>query len=141
MYHEKKSLTLTDDYRIILTSVIGDTSIETENSNGEEAVKNFAFVCGLAKVAKSKMLEKVSEELIMEEPYPLLMDAPFSDLDETHVHNISCILPEAAEQVIMVVMNKDWKFARDVLADKIGKAYSLRKKSSTLTQVEEVENV
>ena len=43
-----------------------------------------------------------------------------------------------AEQVIMVVMEKDWKYAEQTLGERVGKKYVLDKKSETLTYIEEV---
>ena len=67
------------------------------------------------------------------EPYPLVMDAPFSNADEIHTTNISKVLPEAAEQVIMFVMQKDWNYAERVMNRKVGKRYHLIKNSETFT--------
>ena len=57
------------------------------------------------------------------------MDAPFSNTDETHIANISKVLPEASEQVIMFVMNKDWRYAELVLKNRLGASYVLDKQS------------
>ena len=67
------------------------------------------------------------------EPYPLVMDAPFSNADETHTTNISKVLPEVAEQVIMFVMQKDWNYAERVMNDRVGCRYRLEKESETCT--------
>jgi DNA sulfur modification protein DndD len=71
----------------------------------------------------------------LSEPYPLVMDAPFSNADEKHVGNISKVLPEVAQQVIMFVMSKDWSFAENVMGQNVGKRYVLEKKSETLTYI------
>ena len=55
------------------------------------------------------------------------MDAPFSNVDETHIRNISRILPASAEQVIMAVMEKDWQPAADIMAEYVGKTYFIEK--------------
>jgi len=61
------------------------------------------------------------------------MDAPFSNADETHTGNISKVLPEIAEQVIMFVMQKDWRYAEPVMEDRVGAMYSLNKLSEQHT--------
>ena len=63
------------------------------------------------------------------------MDAPFSNADETHTANISKVLPEIAEQVIMFVMQKDWNYAEPVMNEKVGQRYHLNKISETLTRL------
>ena len=57
------------------------------------------------------------------------MDAPFSNADETHIARISKVLPQVAEQVILVVMNKDWEYAKTNMSDKVGTVYQIVKQS------------
>jgi DNA sulfur modification protein DndD len=65
----------------------------------------------------SNVDSELEKELhVVTEPYPLVMDAPFSNADEIHINNISSIIPDIAEQVILIVMRKDWKFAQEALA-------------------------
>ena len=70
------------------------------------------------------------------ESYPLVMDAPFSNADETHIKNISGVLPEVANQVIMFVMEKDWQYAETVMAARVGKYCKLMKRSESNTMIE-----
>ena len=63
------------------------------------------------------------------------MDAPFSNADETHIKNISSVLPEVANQVIMFVMEKDWQYAEQVLSSKIGKQCKLKKITESFTEI------
>lgn len=63
------------------------------------------------------------------------MDAPFSNADETHTANISKVLPEIAEQVIMFVMQKDWNYAEPVMQHSVGKRYHLSKITETYTRL------
>ena len=55
------------------------------------------------------------------------MDAPFSNVDEQHIKNISVILPEIAEQVILIIMKKDWTFAEETMGSKVGASYQIEK--------------
>jgi DNA sulfur modification protein DndD len=69
------------------------------------------------------------------------MDAPFSNADETHTSNISKVLPEIAEQVIMFVMKKDWRYAENVINERVGAMYSLNKLSEQHTVLKGEQNV
>ena len=136
MYHGKRSVEISQTYNITLKANVNGEWIETGESEGLKRVKNFAFIAGLEEAAKRKMLSNLANNkafALSTEPYPLVMDAPFSNTDEEHIKKISNVLPVVAEQVIMFVMNKDWKYAETVLASKIGKSYNLEKKSETLT--------
>ncbi len=55
------------------------------------------------------------------------MDAPFSNVDEIHIENISRVIPESAEQVIIAVMQKDWEPASKIMSPYVGKAYYIEK--------------
>jgi DNA sulfur modification protein DndD len=143
MYHgDKRKVEIDDQYKIILRTVMGDEVVTTGESKGLEAVKNFSFVGGLVELARKKARNK-EEDGMRHEPYPLVMDAPFSVADEKHVKSISKILPESAEQVILIVMDKDWEVARETVKHKVGKSYLIQKvdNSDTHSQVKEVANV
>lgn len=137
MYSGKRRVVIDDSYNVRLFSAVSKIEIESGESEGASRVKNFAFIAGLVALAKNKIVIDNEKKQInlSEEPYPLVMDAPFSNADEIHTTNISKILPKIAEQVIMFVMQKDWKYAEPVLRERIGKQYFLEKISETLTKI------
>ena len=142
MYHGKRKVMIDDKYKVSLLTAYEDEDIVMDESRGLETVKNFAFIAGLVDLAREKIVSSTSDNNIdiSSEPYPLVMDAPFSNADEKHVSNISKILPDIAEQVIMVVMAKDWAYAEPVMGDKVGKMYKLQKESETSTKIKELNN-
>lgn len=122
MYHGTRTITIDDKYRVKYIDVT------TEESDGLKAVKSFAFVSGLVDLAKEALTSEDSEEAdVGPQYYPLVMDAPFSNVDETHIRNISMILPASAEQVIIAVMQKDWEPASEIMAPVVGKSYRIEK--------------
>lgn len=135
MYHGQRRVVIDNKYRVSLLATVDGREVEAGESEGANRVKNFAFIAGLVALAKEKILEDEAEDGydLGSEPYPLVMDAPFSNADETHTANISKVLPETAEQVIMFVMHKDWKYAEPVMSHRIGKQYQLNKISETHT--------
>ena len=119
---------LDENYNIELLTMMGDTTITTEESKGLEAVKNFSFICGLVDLARQKArksdidsnedMDIIGDDGEMEintEPYPLVMDAPFSNVDEIHINNIAKVLPEVAEQVIIILMKKGMDMTLDLV--------------------------
>jgi DNA sulfur modification protein DndD len=132
MYHGKRHVTINDRYQIVLMTLLDNEKVKTDESKGLEAVKNFSFISGLVDLARQKA-RKGSDVIededipVNTEPYPLVMDAPFSNADEIHINNISKIIPEIAEQVILIVMHKDWGYAKPALEDKIGCSYIIEK--------------
>ncbi len=138
MYSGERRVEIDESYNVILQAKVSGKEIDSGESEGLNRVKNFAFIAGLVALAKNKILVEHSDKnfILSEEPYPLVMDAPFSNADELHTTNISKVLPEIAEQIIMFVMKKDWKYAEPVLREKIGKQYFLKKITETFTQIE-----
>ena len=63
--------------------------------------------------------------------FPLVMDAPFSNMDTSHIRNVSDILPQSANQVIIAVMKKDWEPAADIMSKYVGMSYSIQKNRDT----------
>lgn len=138
MYHGHRRVSIDQRYQVTLLTTIEDKEIAAGESEGSNRVKSFAFIAGLVALAKEKLVANAGEEgfNLSSEPYPLVMDAPFSNADEIHTANISKVLPEIAEQVIMFVMQKDWHYAEPVMASRVGKQYTLKKHSETYTVLE-----
>lgn len=138
IYHGKRNIYLDDNFQIKVTSRIGDKDVSTEESPGLLTVKNFSFIAALVELAKIKRnedLKKSEDERSNTEPYPLVLDAPFSQADEVHVPKICNLLSQVAEQTIIVVMEKDWRYAAPVMNNKVGKMYTLNKVSETNTEI------
>lgn len=141
MYHGQRTVSLNDKYQIILSAQLNTSKKQTDESKGLEAVKNFSFIAGLVDLARQKIQDASSgteDELDKElrdntEPYPLVMDAPFSNADEIHISNISRIIPDIAEQVILIVMKKDWDIAKESLEEKVGRRYLIEKINNSET--------
>lgn len=141
MYHGKRSVHIKENYTVELLAqneFFDIQGLKLDESRGLETVKNFAFIAGILKLAKEKLAIKDlrlfddEEDISIEEiVYPLVMDAPFSNADEKHVSKISSVLPNIADQIIMVVMEKDWKYAEATISDKVGKQYRIAKRSET----------
>lgn len=138
MYHGKRRVVIDKKFNVELLTVVSNREMNTGKSEGLDRVKNFAFIGGLVALAKDKIISKAGEQEIdlASEPYPLVMDAPFSNADEEHTGNISRVLPEVAEQVIMFVMEKDFRIAEPVMRSRIGKRFKLTKISETHTILE-----
>lgn len=119
MYHGERTIEIDEKYRVKYSN------IKTEESDGLKAVKSFAFIASLVSMAKDKILD--DQELKLGQEYPVVMDAPFSNVDEIHINNICKILPCTANQVIMAVMKKDWDNAVANLEPYVGKSYIIEK--------------
>ncbi|WP_017754071.1 AAA family ATPase [Calidifontibacillus oryziterrae] len=98
-----------------------------DNSKGQglSTVAAFAFVCGITKMVREK---KLQDELgFSNEPYPLVIDAPYSVMDTDYIEKVSKVLPEYAEQVIILVKDDNYETAKSIFDDMgvIGKEYTI----------------
>ena len=83
-------------------------------------------------LAKEALKSENSREADLESQiYPLVMDAPFSNVDEIHITNIAKLVPQSAAQVIIAVMDKDWETAEKTFAPVLGKSYLIEKDVDT----------
>lgn len=138
MYHGERRVQINSQYHVTLFAQLNGKEVITGESEGLKRVKNFAFIAGLVDLAKEKASMGKNDRAIdwENEAYPLIMDAPFSNADETHIKNISRVLPEVANQVIMFVMEKDWQYAESVMNTHVGKYCTLKKLSESHTEIE-----
>lgn len=128
MYHGSRTVIMDNNYKIKPVT-IGD-QVELAKSEGLETVTNFSFIMGLVELARARANnsdESDAENQKLTEPYPIVMDAPFSNTDAVHIQNITSRLPHVAEQVIIFIMDKDWEHAQKELNNYLGSKYVIEK--------------
>lgn len=135
MYHGDIELMLNDDFQPI--TLLNGQNID--NSTGIGTVKNFAFVTALMKTLNELKVMGVEDSDEYKEIYPLVIDAPFSNTDSEHIANICKALPKYCNQLIMVVMKKDYDNAYEGLANNINRVYQIKKHSDTYDTIEELD--
>ena len=141
MYHGNRGVRIDDNYRAVTYVINEDKDQQIDGSTGLITVLNYSFVAGLLNLAKKAILnnnDDTDDPELANETYPLVMDAPFSNTDEEHIINICNELPNYCDQIIMLVMQKDFNYAESTISNKIGKKYRLIQVSETETNVEEV---
>ena len=133
MFSEKeKYAQLGDDYKLHLyyktISADGDarTYEETVLSEGEKIACNFVFIVSILELAQEK---KAGDDKDMVVSLPLVLDAPFSKLSGENTSLIASVLPNAADQVIIFMLDKDWEASG--LENFTNKAYKYRVSKET----------
>lgn len=108
-------------------------------STGQKAMKNFAYVAGLISLAK----ENNNGCLDGEDPedYPLIMDAPFSDLSSENIEKVCAVLPQYCSQLIITLLDKDFEHAKNPLAPYVNKIYELTTNASSTNSKFQGENL
>jgi DNA sulfur modification protein DndD len=122
IFNNEFSLSIDEKYNI---QVSGD--IETSTSQNISVI--FAFISGVIKMARQSRDDKSENNILVSEPYPLVMDAPLSSFDKERIKNVCEILPKVAEQVIFFIKDTDGELAEDNLGEKVGIRYLLEKKN------------
>lgn len=97
---------------------------ERNLSEGEKIARNFAFIVTIMEYSRKKKAEKKGEE---EEgdTLPIVLDGPFSKLGDENIRLIAKVLPEVSEQVILFMLEKDWKYTG--LDEYVGASYRICK--------------
>ena len=141
MYHGNRDIKIDEFFKATTVVVKDGQDKKLDKSTGLGTVVNYSFVAGLMNLAKQSIVDGdiADPEEARNETYPLVMDAPFSNTDDEHIKNICEALPNFCDQIVMFVMQKDFNYAHDSIAHKVGKIYRLNKISETeATVVEEV---
>lgn len=143
MYHGNRGIRINNDFKAETYVVSAGKDQKIDGSTGLGTVVNYSFVAGLMNLAKKAIIngdidDETADPELVNETYPLVMDAPFSNTDEIHIKNICNVLPDYCDQIIMFVMKKDFDYASPSISDKIGKMYELKQISETESTIQEV---
>lgn len=120
------SLELTLDEKYNVTVKNRDSGLEAydvETSEGQTVAVIFAFIAGVIRVATDS--KRREDEMLLTEAYPLVMDAPMSKLDKKRIAAVCEVVPQIAEQVIVMIKDTDGELARGYLDDRVGREYAV----------------
>ena len=128
IYNGGFALSLDEKYNIQINVIDQESgfSDDVETSTAQSISVIFAFIAGVIKMARES--QEDGNEMLVSEPYPLVMDAPLSAFDKNNkIH--SEVLPEVVEQVIIFIKDTDGELADTYLGSKIGKRFTFDKKN------------
>ncbi|MCQ8211205.1 AAA family ATPase [Cetobacterium somerae] len=127
---KRYSVELTENFEFKVFDTDGK---EAGTSKGEAKNKALSFIGGLVYYAKELNKEKNKSELDCDGGiYPLVLDAPYGDLDNDYRLDFTKMLPILSEQVIVMVSSGQWNSTiENVVKDKIGKIYTLENERRT----------
>ena len=126
MYDGELHLELDENYGVTVVVDDIDTSDEAwKTSSGQTLAIILAFILGILDIAKDNV--KKGDELLQGDTYPLVMDAPLSDFDKTRIGTICNLLPNVAEQVVIIIKDTDGDLAEQHLASQIGRRYTIER--------------
>lgn len=136
MYKEGFKVEIAKNYKIRVTV---DEAVDGDNidkSMGQGYVIIFAFISSVIKMAKEKFTSDGDDNY--QEYYPLVMDAPLSNIDIGFIPGVCNTLPKIAEQIIIFLNKKDSEIYTRYAANTVGRNYMLTTNGLLETSVTEV---
>ena len=136
IYNGGFSLKIDEKYnvQVIVDDFEGYTD-DVETSTAQSISIIFAFIAGVIKMARKS--RNPDNDMLVSEPYPLVMDAPLSSFDKRRIKTVCEALPEVAEQVIIFIKDTDGEIAEEYMNNKIGTRYLFSKKNEFETELTE----
>ncbi|MEZ3170157.1 AAA family ATPase [Halorubrum sp. RMP-47] len=103
---------ISDDYTLQILKDVGETSeISVAQSQGERQVASLSFIATLISLARERYESDEDATYFKGGIYPMIMDSPFGTLDPTYQERVSGMLPEMAQQVVVMVTQSQWSEA------------------------------
>lgn len=128
IYNGGFSLSIDEKYKIqIVVNDFEGFNEDIETSTAQSISVIFAFISGVIKMARQS--RNPENEMLVSEPYPLVMDAPLSAFDKTRIKTVCDALPKVAEQVIIFIKDTDGEIAETNMGEKVGMRYLFDKKN------------
>lgn len=98
-----------EDYSLrILKDIGSEETISVAKSTGERQVASLSFIASLVSLARERYQSDEESIYFSGGIYPMIMDSPFGSLDPEYQRRVSSVLPEMAEQVVVLVTQSQW---------------------------------
>ncbi len=126
IYDGELHLELDENYGVtVVVDGLKRTDETWKTSGGQTLSIVLAFIAGVLDIARQNSQDK--DSLLQGDTYPLVMDAPLSDFDKERIETICSVLPNVAEQVIIIIKDTDGELAEQHLRNQIGARYTIDK--------------
>lgn len=103
---------ISQDYSLRILKDVGEReTISVAKSTGERQVASLAFIASLVSLARERYNSDEEAIYFSGGIYPMIMDSPFGYLDPEYQKRVSAMLPEMAEQVVVLVTQSQWSDA------------------------------
>jgi DNA sulfur modification protein DndD len=117
---------ITDEFELKIRQDVGDNRVEVDKSTGERQIASLAFVGSLVGIARQRYEADSDSTYFTGGIYPLVMDSPFGALDKDHRREVSRVIPELANQVVVFATDSQWEGpVAEEMTPRVGKQYWL----------------
>lgn len=117
---------VTKDFELKIWQSVAGERVEVDKSTGERQIASLAFIGSLVAIARQRYEADNQSEYFTGGIYPLVMDSPFGALDMAHRREVSRVIPELANQVVVFATDSQWKGpVEEEMSPKVGQQYWL----------------
>lgn len=117
---------ITEDFELKIWQRIGGERIEVDKSTGERQIASLAFIGSLVAIARQRYEADSDSDYFTGGIYPLVMDSPFGALDMEHRREVSRVIPELANQVVVFATDSQWNGpVEEEMSPRVGRQYWL----------------
>jgi DNA sulfur modification protein DndD len=117
---------VTGDFELKIWQDVGGERVEVDKSTGERQIASLAFVGSLVDIARERYEAEGDSEYFTGGIYPIVMDSPFGALDKSHRRQVSRVIPELANQIVVFATDSQWDGpVEEEMAPKVGQQYWL----------------
>jgi DNA sulfur modification protein DndD len=117
---------ITEDFELKIWQDVGGERVEVDKSTGERQIASLAFVGSLVDIARARYESDGDSEYFTGGIYPLVMDSPFGALDKSHRRQVSRVIPELANQIVVFATDSQWDGpVEEEMSPKVGQQYWL----------------
>jgi DNA sulfur modification protein DndD len=103
------SAEINEDFKLKIRQRVNDDWIEVDKSTGERQIASLAFIGSLVDIARERYQSDSDSEYFSGGIYPLVMDSPFGALDDDHRREVSRVIPQLANQVVVFATDSQWE--------------------------------
>ena len=122
------NITIDKSYRLTITDTLG-TPQDIDTSGAQSISVVLAFITSVLNLAQKihydRLKNKEDAKFLITEPYPLVLDAPFSAFDAQRITTACQKLPELTEQIIIFSKDTEGNLIKKYMKDRVGKFYTM----------------
>lgn len=116
-----------EDYSLLILKDVGQQqAVSVAKSTGERQVASLSFIASLVSLARERYENDAEATHFTGGIYPIVMDSPFGTLDPEYQKSVSKVMPNMANQVVVMVTQSQWSDAVEGEMDDVsGRKYNL----------------
>ena len=117
--------TISEKYELTLVENTSGFAMPVAASTGENQILSLSFISSII----DRVRDWSQKKMLMvtdSSTFPIVMDSPFGSLDEIYRKHIAKIIPELANQLVVLVTKTQWRGeVEDEMSHRIGREYVL----------------